>query len=127
MAVDVVVRAEQAELLAAEPDEAQLVAGVGVLQLLRDVQDRGRARGVVEHPGSVDGVQVGIDDEDVVRVAAPGVGDDIPVGPVRVVDELDVDGQDRGRAGDVLRQELGADGVGREEDGDVSRYRRGIR
>jgi hypothetical protein len=97
--VDVEVRAEQAELLAAEPDEAQLVAGVGVLQLLGDVEDRGRARRVVEHPGSEDGVQVGVDDQDVVRVAALGVGDDIPVGTVRVVDGLDVDGQNRARAG----------------------------
>jgi len=62
---------------------------------------------------------VGVDDEDVVRVAALGVGDDIPVGTVRVVDGLDVDGQSRGRARDVLVQELGAYGVGREEDGDL--------
>ena len=32
---------------------------------------------------------------------------------------LDVDGHHRGRALDVLRQELGAHGVGGEEDGDV--------
>ena len=121
--VDVVVRAEQAELLAAEPDEAQLVAGVGVLQLLGDVEDRGRARGVVEHPGAVDGVQVGVDDEDVVRVAALGVGDDVPVGAVRVVDGLDVDGQHRGEPGLVLAQQLGAHGVGREETGIVGTLR----
>jgi hypothetical protein len=62
---------------------------------------------------------VSVDDEDVVRVAAPRVGDDIPVGPVRVVDGLDFDGQDRPRTRAVLLQELGADGVGREEDGDL--------
>ena len=62
---------------------------------------------------------MGVDDEDVVRVAALGVGDDIPVGSVGVADDLDVDGQNRARARDVLAQELGAYGVGREDDGDV--------
>jgi hypothetical protein len=57
---------------------------------------------------------VGVDDEDVVRVAALGVGDDIPVGSVRVVDGLNWV-----RARDVLAQELGAYGVGREYDGDL--------
>src|SRR4051812_22187481 len=67
---DVVLRAQQAQLLAAEPDEPELVPRVDLPHLLRDVEDRRRAGRVVEHPGAVDRVQVRVDD----RRRAPGPG-----------------------------------------------------
>ena len=84
--VDVVRGAEQAQLLAAEPDEPQLVARGDVLHLLGDVEDRRGAGGVVEHPRAVDRVQVRVDDHDVVLVAALRLRDHVVVGGVRLDD-----------------------------------------
>ena len=67
--VDIEGRAQKAQLLAAKPDEPQLVRCVYVLQHLGDVQDRRGARRVVEHARSVDRVKVRVDDQDMVRVA----------------------------------------------------------
>ena len=52
--------------------------------MLGDVEDRRGTGRVVEHAGAVDRVEVRVDDEDVVRVAALGVGDDVVVVGVRV-------------------------------------------
>ena len=68
--VDVERGAQQAQFLAAEPDEAQLVPRMDLPHHLGDVEDRGRTGRVVEHAGAVDRVEVRVDDEDVVRVAA---------------------------------------------------------
>ena len=121
--VDVVLRTEQSQLLAAEPDEAKLVQRRDVLHLLGDVEDRRGAGRIVEHSGAVDRVEVGVDDDDVVLVSALRVRDDVPIGPVEIDDRVDADARHRqGRSGLhrllVLVEEALPDGKRRERDRD---------
>src|SRR6266699_6881810 len=55
---DVIVRAKLSQLLATEPDEAQLVRRSDVLYLLGDVEDGRRTRRVVQHSLAVNRIQV---------------------------------------------------------------------
>jgi hypothetical protein len=112
--VDVVLRPEQAQLLPAEPDEAQLVQRVDVLHLLGDVEDRRGAGRVVQDPGSVDRIQVGIDDQDVVLVAALGFGDDVVVIGVGLDNRWDAQAHRRRGPRLVLVVEVLPDGERRE-------------
>ena len=125
--LDVVLRAQLAELLAPEPDEPQLVERMDLAHLLGDVQDRGRARAVVEHAGAVDRVEVRVDDHDVARVAALGLRDDVPVGAVRVDDLVDAQVHDRRRAGRVLVVKALADLERRERHRDARHERVAVR
>ena len=83
---------QEAQFLAAEPDEPQLVQRVHVLHLLSDVQDRRGAGSIVEHALAVDRVQVRIDDQDVILVATLGFRDDVVVGEVRLDDRVNTRG-----------------------------------
>ena len=75
---DVVLGAEQARLLGAEPDEADLVLRVHQPQLLGDLEDAGRARAVVvDAVAGADAVEVRADDDHLVRVAPARLGDHV--------------------------------------------------
>ena len=65
-------------LLGAEPDEADLVARLDLAQLLRDLEDPGRAGAVVvDARTDADAVEMRSDDDDVVRVAVARLRDHV--------------------------------------------------
>src|SRR6266699_1056998 len=119
---DVIVRAKLSQLLPTKPDEAQLVRRSYVLHLLGDVEDGRRTRRVVQHSLAVNRIEVGIDDNHVVWVAAFRLGDDVVVGSVILLDRRDAEAHRRWRWRRVRREavvrviEVVADGEGSERD-----------
>ena len=81
-------------------------------------------------PGAVDRVEVRVDDDDVVRVAALGLGDDVVVVAVRVDDRLDVEVHAPARvptAGVLVEQALaGGERGERDRDGRDDRVAGGV-
>src|SRR5439155_11851289 len=101
--------AAQAQFLRAPPGEAQMFAGLepGRGDLLGDLENRrGTGAVVVDARAGGDAVEVGAGHEDLVRVAAGPVGDQVEPGEVVDHERLD-------RGGVAGRVELGLDVVER--------------
>src|SRR5215218_1141269 len=97
--------AQQAVLLRAEPDEADLVARLHLADLVRDLEDRRRAGPVVvDARARADAVEMRAYDDDVVRIAVGRLRDHVRrlVGP-----RPPVDLQTGGEAGEALLLAVG--------------------